>query len=177
MSNGAASLMIALFDQVVCIKVSGKANFTCSIDLKKVVTELSQRGRRHFVLDLSDCILMDSTFLGTLAGIGLKFGKNGHPNQAGVDLLNPNARISDLLENLGVAHLFTITQSTNASPDQFKPVQTEGATRTEVTRACLEAHNILMGVNPDNVQKFKDVAQFLSEDLKRLEASEPKGTK
>jgi anti-sigma B factor antagonist len=174
MSTAAASLMVALFDQVVCIKVSGKANFTCSIDLKKVVTELSQRGRRHFIMDLSECVLMDSTFLGTLAGIGLKFGRNGQANPEGVELLNPNPRIADLLESLGVAHLFTISHCNKTPVDEFKPVTTEESTRADVTRNCLEAHKTLMGVNPDNVQKFKDVAQFLAEDLKRIEAAESK---
>jgi anti-sigma B factor antagonist len=173
MSNSAASLMVALFDHVVCIKVSGKANFTSSIDLKKVVTELAQRGCKHFVLDLSECVLMDSTFLGTLAGIGLKYGNgNSEGNAAAVELLNPNSRIAELLENLGVAHLFTISKNEKVSCDQFQPVASEDSTRADVTRNCLEAHKILMGVNPENIQKFKDVTQFLAEDLKRLEAAE-----
>jgi anti-sigma B factor antagonist len=171
MSNAAPNLMVALFDRVVCIKVSGKANFTSSVDLKKVVTELAQRGCKRFVLDLSQCVLMDSTFLGTLAGIGLKFAsKNGEPNDA-VELLNPNQRIADLLENLGVAHLFTISQSNKTLAETFQPVESEGTTRLEVARNCLEAHQILMGVNPQNVPKFKEVAQFLAEDLRRVEAS------
>jgi hypothetical protein len=32
----------------------------------------------------------------------------------------------------------------------------------------------LMGLKAENVQKFKDVAQFLAEDLKRLELAEKK---
>jgi hypothetical protein len=37
-----------------------------------------------------------------------------------------------------------------------------------MTEACLEAHRTLMNVNPGNVAKFKDVTQFLAEDLKRM---------
>jgi len=36
-----------------------------------------------------------------------------------------------------------------------------------LTEASLEAHKLLMEVNPDNVPKFKDVAQFLAEDMER----------
>ena len=43
-----------------------------------------------------------------------------------------------------------------------------GATKEEVTRACLEAHQTLMNINPANVPKFKEVSQFLAEDLKKL---------
>jgi hypothetical protein len=41
----------------------------------------------------------------------------------------------------------------------------------ELARTCLEAHRTLMGIKPENVAKFKDVAQFLAEDVKRLEVS------
>jgi hypothetical protein len=41
--------------------------------------------------------------------------------------------------------------------------------RVEITRTCLEAHQTLMAMNPDNVARFKDVTQFLAEDLKSLE--------
>jgi hypothetical protein len=39
----------------------------------------------------------------------------------------------------------------------------------EISRTCLEAHQTLMRINPDNIAKFKDVAQFLAEDLKKTE--------
>lgn len=168
--------MVALFDRAVCVKISGKANFTNSLDFKRVVNELSNRGYHNFVLDLADCTLMDSTFLGVLAGIGLKFdNKNGEP-AGSVELLNPTPRISDLLESLGVAHLFKVTQAT-APAGQFQAVEeTKNADRADVTRTCLEAHRILMNLNPDNVRKFKDVAEFLAEDLKKLERAEHKPT-
>lgn len=174
MSDPAVKLMVAIFGQVVCIKVAGKANFGSSTDLKKMVNELFQRGHRQFVIDLSECVMMDSTFLGTLAGIGLKFTPpNGKGSLEGVELLNPTPRIYDLLENLGVAHLFKIVQG-DAHSAQFEPVELGACgNRQEVTKTCLEAHQTLMQINPDNVQKFKDVAQFLAEDLKRMETAAP----
>ena len=42
--------------------------------------------------------------------------------------------------------------------------------KKEMSRNSLEAHRTLMDLNPANIPKFKDVAQFLAEDLKRLEA-------
>ena len=40
-------------------------------------------------------------------------------------------------------------------------------TQEELTRACLEAHQTLMDLNPANAAKFKDVAQFLAEGVKK----------
>ena len=41
-------------------------------------------------------------------------------------------------------------------------------TREEMSQTCLEAHQLLMKINPDNIPKFKDVTQFLAEDLRKL---------
>jgi anti-anti-sigma factor len=171
----AGVLTVAIFDQVVWVKVSGRANFSSSMDLRKLVNELWDRGYRHFVFELCDCVIMDSTFLGVLAGIGLKFAEaNQRGIKSTVEVANPNPRISDILENLGVAHLFNVITSANPESEKFQPLShdSEPASRTEVTRTCLEAHKILMNLNPANVSKFKDVAQFLAEDLKKLEAKE-----
>ncbi len=171
-SKTASTLTVAILDQSVWIRISGRATFTSSLDLKNLVTELWQRGYRRFVLDLCECIIMDSTFLGVLAGIGLKFAES---NEGGakclVEIASPNERISDILENLGVSHLFTVIQASNPGAENFEPLTRDGeaASRVEVTRNCLEAHKILMNLNPANVGKFKDVAQFLAEDLKKLE--------
>ena len=114
---------------------------------------------------------MDSTFLGVLAGFGLKMNQAAAPNQRGIELPNPNARITELLENLGVLHLFKITTGPLQLPDDVQTSTPEPAnpTHEQITRTCLEAHQTLMAVNPDNVARFKDVTQFLAEDLKNLE--------
>jgi len=45
-------------------------------------------------------------------------------------------------------------------------------TKEEVTRACLEAHQTLMQISPQNASKFKEVAAFLAEDLKKAKPSQ-----
>ncbi len=161
--------MVAIFDSLVCIKVCGRVNFTNSVDFKKVVNELAQRGYKQFGFDLSECQMMDSTFLGVLAGIGVRFSSNSaNGENPAVVIFNPTPRIADLLENLGVAHLFKIVKDEKTPAQKFEPVAGEQASRVEVTRTCLEAHKTLMDLNPENVRKFKDVTQFLAEDLKKL---------
>jgi len=170
-----ANLKVAVFDQVVCIKICGKADFTSSLDLKKLINELWLRQYHRFVFELCDCVTMDSTFLGMLSGIGLKFSDGNAPNGSPLELFNPNPRIAEVLDNLGVAHLFKITRCTDPLAYNFEPLpKAPDVTRADITRNCLEAHKTLMEIKPDNINKFKDVAQFLAEDLKRLEMSEKK---
>jgi anti-anti-sigma regulatory factor len=170
-----SSLMVGVFEHVVCIKVCGKADFTSSLDLKKLINELWHRGHNRFVFELCDCVTMDSTFLGMLSGIGLKFCDGKAPEGPPLELFNPNPRIAEVLDSLGVAHLFKITRNADPLAYKFEPIsKATDVTREEVTRTCLEAHQTLMEIKPENINKFKDVAQFLAEDLKRLEASEKK---
>jgi anti-sigma B factor antagonist len=169
MNPAAAKLLVLIGEHFACVKIVGRANFSSSIDFKTLLNELVQKGYRYFVLDMSECQLMDSTFLGVLAGFGLKMGQNGS-GTAPMELLNANSRISELLDNLGVIHLFRMTQGPLQVPKDATAVlpQPSCPTQEDLQRACLEAHRLLMELNPENVARFKDVAQFLAEDLKKL---------
>ncbi len=70
------TLQVAVTDQVALVRISGRASFNCSVDFKSLVCELRDRGYRKYVLDLSECPIMDSTFLGVLAGFGLKLAES-----------------------------------------------------------------------------------------------------
>lgn len=159
--------------QVACIRIIGRANFTSSVDFKTLITELGQRGCTRLVLELSECVLMDSTFLGVLAGFGLKLGA-GHKERPGqpIELLNPTPRVIDLLDTLGVLHLFKVTRGTLDAATAAQPVETTPgkATKADLTRTSLEAHQTLMAISPTNAARFKDVAQFLAEGLKKPDA-------
>ena len=116
---------------------------------------------------------MDSTFLGMMAGIGLNLAKTPSGDHApGVMLLNPKPRITELLENLGIIHLFKIAQCAEPLKETFDPMQAGEKSRLDVSRICLEAHRTLMDVNPENIPKFKDVTKFLAEDLKKIEMAQ-----
>jgi anti-anti-sigma regulatory factor len=172
MAPPSAKLLVYASGHSACVRIAGRANFTSSIDFKMLLNGLVQKGFDCFVLDLSDCILMDSTFLGVLAGFGLKMTTppNGEANGRPIQLLNPNPRIAELLENLGVAHLFKTVTRTEDLPGELAadtPPDDKEHSHEEVTRNCLEAHKILMEIAPGNVDKFKEVAQFLAEDLKK----------
>ena len=168
MTKTASALRVAVVEQTAFIKVPGRANYATSIDLKNLVGELRQRGFSEFVLDLRECLTMDSTFLGVLAGLVLR---NNHPEPAApnIELLNPNERVLDLIENLGVLSMFRVKYEEIPPTLLFEPANDLATpSKEEVTRNCLEAHRTLMKINPANIPKFKEVAQFMAEDLKKL---------
>jgi anti-anti-sigma factor len=168
-----ANLSVLVGKDFVCVKISGRANFTTSPDFKTLLNELAQKGFHHFIIDLSECMLMDSTFLGVLAGFGMKLNSSGAPAERGIELFNATARVSELLENLGAAQLFKMTSGDLNLPGsvQTSTPESTNPSHEQITRTSLEAHETLMAMNPENVARFKNVAQFLAEDLKNLEKS------
>ena len=166
-----AKLSVLVGKKFACVTISGRANFTSAPDFKALLDGLSQKQFRHFIIDLTECVLMDSTFLGVLAGFGLKLNPQGATALGGMELNNASERVADLLENLGAVHLFRLTQGNLQLPDDVKicTPETISPSHEQITRTSLEAHETLMAINPENVARFKDVAQFLAEDLRNVE--------
>lgn len=152
-------LQVAVTESVACVRVEGPANFAVSVDFKSVATQCCDAGGRVLLLDLAACPNMDSTFLGILVGLTGKLDR--------IELLNPCERVTDLLENLGVLDLMSVGQGANPFDDRLEAAGSTKTDKRALTEASLEAHKLLMEVNPDNVPKFKDVAQFLAEDMER----------
>ena len=123
------------------------------------------RGHREFVVDVRNCPVMDSTFMGTLAGVALRLREIG---QGALRVTHLNARNSDLLRNLGLDQLFTIDLCGITPPDdaQAKSIGPDaGPDRVAQAQTMLEAHEALVEADPENLTKFKDVLEYLKQDL------------
>ena len=177
MAANPTKLLVSRMEALVCIKIQRKATFASSVDFKRLLTELISHGTTKIVIDLAECPLMDSTFLGVMAGAGLQLRdeskaaqESGHCDGV-LRLLNPQERVLDSLESLGMTHLFHVMTASVDQPGRFEGVKLGEITKLESTRTCLEAHRLLMDLNTTNVSKFQDVTTFLAEDLKRLEVT------
>lgn len=168
-----ADILVATVDATLCIKLEGRANFASSIDFKRLINEMHGQGIKRFIVDLAACQIMDSTFLGMLAGLGRRLSSEDlPPEQRPIRLLNPTERVADLIDNLGVSNLFHIGQCENGKIVDYKESYESGeeTSKLEMSRACLEAHQVLMDLNPENVAKFKDVAKYFEEEVKKGES-------
>jgi anti-anti-sigma regulatory factor len=171
MTTPAATLSVSAGENSACIRITGRANFTLGVEFRTLVDELQKNDCGYFLLDLSECVLMDSTILGILTSLGLKQQQlHGEEKPSVVELRNPHERVAELIENLGVMSLFKLTHGPLADSKNWKAINHQAGlpTREETTRTCLEAHETLVAANPQNAAKFKDVTHFLAEDLKRV---------
>jgi anti-anti-sigma regulatory factor len=160
-----SSILVGLTNKTVWVRVEGKGSFLNSGGVKYFAKEMSNRGHREFVVDLKNCPVMDSTFMGTLAGVALRLRELG---QGHLHVVNLNSRNSDLLNNLGLDQLFTMGMGglrTNEAP--IRPLD-GAAPEDKQTQAetMLEAHQALVDASPENLTKFKDVLDYLKQDLR-----------
>ena len=168
MNTPTTMLKVLVGDRFACVKVAGRANFSSAVDFKNVLAGLEQKGYPYVVIELSECPLMDSTFLGVLAASGLRRRPaNGECETQAIEIRNASERLLELLENLGVLHLFKTCNGDLPKCQQIESSPCQPS-REALTQASLEAHQVLMDLNPENVARFKDVTRFLAEDLAKL---------
>jgi anti-sigma B factor antagonist len=167
------SILVGTRNRTVCVRVEGRGSFLNSTGLKEFAREMTNRGFREFVLDLKECPVMDSTFMGTMAGIALRLREIG---QGELRVTNLNERNRDLLANLGLDQLFTmegpggseegpagapvVTPVVPQTPLEAQPVD-----KAEQAQTMIEAHEACIEANPANAAKFKDVLEYLKQDL------------
>ncbi|HEY4417598.1 MAG TPA: STAS domain-containing protein [Verrucomicrobiae bacterium] len=169
-----ANVSVCVDKNVAYIRIGGRANFASSPDFKTLLDRLVQKGYAHFVIELRKCALMDSTFLGVLAGFGIKLNSNGAITGRSIELLNATDRVKELLENLGAVELFKLTTGELNLPSDVTDCgepESINPTHEQIARTSLDAHQTLMAMNPENIARFKDVVQFLAEDLQNIEKS------
>ena len=168
MSEGApTSLSVCVHDRVACVRVTGQAKFTSATDFKNLLVQLQKDGCTEIVLDLSECSLMDSTFLGVMTAAARRCeASRQEGKQCVLKLCHPSERVMESLENLDVLRLFTVEN--NGPPfTAFKRVEDGNVTRVELNRTCLEAHETLMNTNPENERRFKDAAEYFRKNLRQ----------
>ena len=162
------SILVGCENNIVWIKVEGKGSFLNSAGMKDFSKEMVNRGHREFVVDLKNCPVMDSTFMGTLAMIALRLRDLG---QGHLHVINLNERNHDLLSNLGLDQLFAMDAcGVKTEVPAGQALQAGGTTdRGAQARTMLEAHEALVEAAPENLTKFKDVLEYLKQDLRAAE--------
>lgn len=151
------------------VKVVGRGSFQNAGCLKSFYQQLLKEGVDRFVVDLDACTYLDSTFLGTLLILG-KHLREATKGQGFLHILNANLRNLELMKNLGLDRLFNIDGKSSELSEMIKDqvlneVSCPVPSRQEAAPTILEAHEKLMEFDQRNVPKFKDVVEFLREDL------------
>jgi anti-anti-sigma regulatory factor len=159
------SMSVCVSHHTACVRITGRAVFSSSVDFDKLMAQLQTDGCNEIILDLGECPMMDSTFLGVMAKVAkgcAKARQNGHA--CILELFHPAERVLEMLENLDVLKLFTVISDTPPL-GAFKRVEQGNTTRVELNRTCYEAHETLMNTSPENERRFRDATEFFRKNL------------
>lgn len=179
-----ASIMTDLtyheFSDSLWIRCSSRGSFINSPALKSIADKYLGSGGTRIVVDLELCPGVDSTFMGTLAGIARQSMAAG----GGVEIASPSARTRAAMESLGLDMLLELDPA--GAPWQAElaerrailaqasgaPTEETPMSESDRTRHVLEAHNTLRTMNKQNDETFGYVCETLEEDLHRHESEE-----
>ena len=167
------------FDDCLWVRCSGRGSFVNSPALKSLADKYLEKSGGTIVIDLEICPGVDSTFMGTLAGLARKAMALGGM----VQIATPTQRTRAAMESLGLDMIIDldpqdapwqadIQQRRYKLAEQQAPTteeQIEDLSEIDRTRHVLEAHNTLRDLNKKNDETFGYVCETLEEDLKRHE--------
>src|SRR5215468_8170224 len=162
-----SSIQVGVRGPTVWVKVEGKGSFLNSGNLKEFTREMLDRGYREFVVDLANCPMMDSTFMGTMATVALRLKELG---QGHLHVVHCGSRCQELLLGLRLDQIFDVRANGASPPEcgalELAPrIQSPDDRKREQTQTMLEAHEALSEAAPENILRFKDVLEFLRQDL------------
>jgi anti-anti-sigma regulatory factor len=138
--------------------------------MKTFGDERISAGERCLVVDLGACTGMDSTFMGTLAGMATRLAaKDGGVLQ----IADTGARNRRSLEDLGLDFLMEIDPPEAAWQARIEAIRSElkppqkVAVPGQIQRAMhvLEAHQVLAEANDSNARVFSTVVSMLEDEL------------
>ena len=162
-----SSIQVGVSGPTVWVKVEGKGSFLNSGNFKEFAREMLDRGYRDFVVDLADCTMMDSTFMGTMATVALRLRELG---QGHLHVVHCGNRCQELLSGLRLDQIFDIHADGAKPPEcgaleRAPRIQSPGNRKREQIETMLEAHEALCEAAPENILRFKNVLDFLRQDL------------
>lgn len=173
-------ISVGIFEGFSWIRCEGKGSFLNSPALKNFGDARISAGELLLIVDLSQCSGMDSTFMGTLAGMSARLSSR---DGGSLQIAEPGPRNLRSLEDLGLDHLMEIDPpeaiwrgKIDAIRKDLKPPGSIlHLNELQRTRHVLEAHENLSDLNDQNEREFSNVVEVmktnLSDRLKRSDDS------
>ncbi len=159
-----------LNDGFVVIRVQGRGTHLHAPCLDYILRRYKAgQSSPRFIFDLGHCTMMDSTFMGVLASMGIHQWKS---SQSRLVVTNIRDHVRELLDTLGLKHIVEMRGADMTNDDRstditfFEPVTTPDLSRRDRILMMLEAHQKLIDIDSKNEVKFENVIKQLQDGLK-----------
>lgn len=173
-------ILVGIFDGFSWIRCEGKGSFLNSPAVKTFGDERIAAGECRLIVDLAECSGMDSTFMGTLAGMATRLSAQ----DGGVlQIAEPGERNRRSLEDLGLDFLMEIDPPSapwrgrvDEIRNGLKTPQAPGSLgQIQRMKHVLEAHLKLSDMNDRNAREFAGVVDLLKGQVAVKEKPEDQG--
>ncbi len=171
-NNKAEGLFACLENEKCWVRVQGRGSFKLSSNLKAFLENaVEEKGVTFISIDLKDCVGMDSTFMGVLAGL------SGRLTRKGVDfgLINLDKKNFNLLQTLGIDQVIKHQLLEDVAVEQGScmidggiDLSTPDDDKLTTAETMLVAHQTLADLNDENIGRFQNVINFLEQDVRKL---------
>lgn len=154
-------ILVADHGGVYVIKMVGDVRLTLCISFDQFIdTMFSQNDFCEVMFDLSEAEAIDSTTLGLMAKIALQGREQKDITPV---VFSNNESINRLLYTMGFQEIFTIVNDLEAPVTPEKPLEPDVPEEQQVKEKVIEAHKILMGLNRENRETFRNLVKMLEE--------------
>jgi anti-sigma B factor antagonist len=169
-------ILVGIFDGYSWIRCEGKGSFLNSPEMKAFGDERITAGETCLVVDLGGCSGMDSTFMGTLAGMAARISAH---DSGVLHIADSGSRNQRSLEDLGLDFLMEIDPPIAVWRGQVDPTRAglkpfKTTTASPRSEFILEAHRVLADANEGNAREFSNVIHVLESDLASKKLRETK---
>lgn len=157
------TIKIADHEGVYVIKMEGDVRLTLCLSFDEFIEGiLSQESYRSVIFDLTSAQAIDSTTLGLMAKISIKATQHSHDLPL---VVTDNPSITRILVSMGFDDIFRLVEKAEfvISDDDADVITMceKNGNETEVKKTVLEAHRLLMGLNEQNQETFKELVETL----------------
>lgn len=167
----ACPILTGVFDGFSWIRCEGKGSFQNSPMVKEFGDARIAAGESCLVVDLGGCTGMDSTFMGTLAGMATRLSAC---NRGRMQIAEPGVRNQRSLEDLGLDFLMEINPPQPVWNGNIESVRSKLYRPSECgkpgsAKDVLVAHEKLSELNQENARKFSAVVSILKSEVEEKE--------
>lgn len=162
-SKGERYIEVASCGTEALMKVIGLGDMHLAPTMDDLSVMLVREGSKHLAIDLTGCAGMDSTFMGTLISISVRFSEV----DGWMCLINVPPECQSLLKMLGVWGMVPVRESFEIEPvktARIKPPQSAISSEKRMNVVKL-AHQRLVEISEDNRERFGPFLQSLKDDI------------
>ncbi|MBN1404366.1 MAG: STAS domain-containing protein [Opitutales bacterium] len=145
----------------VVVRINGRANYLNSSPMREFFAMIIAQGRKKISIDFRNCLAVDSTFLGIVAGAALELADQEPPGEMRLVALGP--RNLELIRNLGLHRIVTLSDEIGdaESAAGMQELQNDSISKDDRVRMIIDAHKKLIKCDESNAERFQDVLAFM----------------